>query len=111
MPADTCSFSTGQYNINALTGPVSTGTCGDRVVVKDAYVGVDCFPCFFGENMIHHQTFTMIQNYFGPGNCTYTIYADSPNVTKDGTGNIITQNVGTYPDEWVIKPVGDNKYT
>ena len=53
-----------------------------------------------------------MQNYYGPGNCTYSIYADYHNVTEDGAGNLIfAQNTGGNPDEWVITPVGDNKYT
>jgi len=36
---DTCPLSTGRYKITALTGPVGAGSCGNRVVVKDASVG------------------------------------------------------------------------
>ena len=36
---DTCPLSAGVYKITAKTGPVSAGTCGNRVVVKDVSVG------------------------------------------------------------------------
>ena len=52
-----------------------------------------------------------MQNYYGPGNCTYSIYAEHQNVTDDGVGNLIFAKNSTYPDEWVVTPVRDNKYT
>ena len=46
MSANTCPFPSGLYTITALTGPVGGGPCGDRIVVKDQSVSLDCFPPF-----------------------------------------------------------------
>lgn len=107
---DTCPFGTGQYKIIAKSGPVGTGTHGNRIVVKDALVSPLLSTAFVVKVMIYHQTFLFVQNYYGPGNYTYSIYAKYHHVTADA-GNIIFDDTTVYPDEWVITPCGGNTYT
>ena len=55
-----------------------------------------------------------MQNYSGPGNCTYAIYVGLPkyhDLSDDGSGNLIyVPGTSTIPHEWVVTPFGD-QYT
>ena len=114
MPGTTCPFGTGAYTISALSGPVGGGPCDDRIVVKDQSVGLDCFLPFLWRKMICHQTFSIIQNVYGPDNCSYSIslyyQQNLYNVIGDAFANVIFTPDQNIVHEWVVTPVGD-KFT
>ena len=107
---DTCPLSAGVYKITAKTGPVGAGTCGNRVVVKNASVGPSWSPLPLVKVTIHHQIFFIMQNRYGPGNCTYSLYANHTEGVLDLDDNVVVED-SPVVNEWVITPRGGNTYT
>ncbi|KIM59400.1 hypothetical protein SCLCIDRAFT_1217745 [Scleroderma citrinum Foug A] len=88
---NTSPLPTGIYKITAKTGPVGAGSCGNRVVVKDA-------SDFF---IRQHQT--------GPGGGIYSLYVHHEQVFSEA-GNIVIEEK-SITNEWVITARGGNIYT
>jgi len=62
---------------------------------------------------ICHQTFFIMQNYYGPNDCTYSLYALGPNNPRgvlDSDDNVVIADHQVV-NEWVITALGGNIYT
>jgi len=106
---DTCPLSTDRYKITALTGPVGAGSCGNRVVVKDASVGPSWFPLPLVKATIYHQIFFIAQNQHGPGNCTYSLFANDDKGVLDINDNLVIEDNPSV-NEWIITAHRENTY-